>query len=96
MHVYDSMMEIDFDSIIGTSQKSKIKSKKASLKNEKDSTELWYCKDYNKGECKETSPHSFLYKGVQRQVLHICKKCEKEKREWNEHLSTADECPLKI
>ena len=40
MHVYDSMMEIDFNSITGTSQKSKIKTKKASLKMDKDSTEL--------------------------------------------------------
>ena len=61
-------------------------------KNAKD--EIWFCKDYNQGECTESSPHSFTFRGTTKQVWHICKKCWKEKKERNGHPASSEECPL--
>ena len=58
---------------------------------------LWYCSDYNRGNCDKESPHqsAMKIKGVVREVVHMCATCYNMNKTENHHPEHSTECPLK-
>lgn len=96
LYQFDPLMNIDYDIISGGPQKDTNKNKKwKSQKWDNDINDNWFCKEYNRSECNENSPHPVQFRGTEKMAHHICAKCWKEKRERHGHPESSSECPFR-
>ena len=92
LYPFDALMHIDYDRIVNSSTGSAGGISGGKSKGRED---IWFCKEFNKGECSENSPHSTTFKGEDRLAVHICSRCWKDKKVKRYHPAAADDCPSK-
>lgn len=80
-------------------EREKVVDKKFDLKADSKPTklEVYWCKEYQKGECNQTSPHMSQLKADEKPVpvLHICAACWQKNCKRKEHPETDTSCPTK-
>lgn len=64
-------------------------------KEEKKKTEVFWCKEYQKGMCTEGSPHSFQLKPDEKPVMvaHFCASCWQKDKKKKDHPEGDTSCP---
>lgn len=95
LYQFDALMNVDYDLIANGPKSFKKHHPRSPTGTKGEHTDVWFCKDFNRGECPETSPHTVTYRGNEKTAWHICAKCWKEKHERHNHPEASNDCPLR-
>ena len=53
----------------------------------------WFCSDFQRNKCKQSSPHPATIRGVPRQVQHFCATCFQKDKQVVNHPECSSACP---
>lgn len=95
-HQYESLLPPSAVIIERLRKEEKVKEKEKEG-TDKKKTEVYWCKDYQKGLCTETSPHSLQLKPDEKPVMvaHLCAVCWQKDKKLRDHPETDASCPHK-